>query len=179
MELYQDELTSPVGGVFVISDGTHLRAVDFEGYEARLHRLLKRQYGQYTLHAKRDPGGAVTRLTAYFSGDWQAVDELAVATNGTLFQRKVWAELRTIPAGTTLTYAAIAERIGSPKACRAVGLANGSNPIGIVVPCHRVIGSNQALVGYGGGLERKEWLLRHEGVQMTRRMIKMPDSIPR
>ncbi|MDB5387772.1 MAG: Methylated-DNA--protein-cysteine methyltransferase [Planctomycetaceae bacterium] len=164
MDLYQDELVSPVGVIYVVSDGINLRAVDFEGYEPRMQRLLTRHYGQYTLHSARNPGGAVSKLAEYFAGDLQAVDNLPVATNGTLFQKEVWAALRGIPAGTTVSYATIAARIGRPKACRAVGLANGSNPIGIVVPCHRVVGSDMGLTGYGGGLERKQSLLEHEGI---------------
>jgi methylated-DNA-[protein]-cysteine S-methyltransferase len=164
LDLYRDELETPVGLVTVISDGTALRAVDFEDYEERRTRLLAKHYGEHTLHAAKDPGGAVSRLRAYFAGDLAAIEGLAVATNGTEFQRLVWAALREIPVGTTVSYGTIAERIGRPKSCRAVGLANGSNPIAIVVPCHRVIGANATLTGYGGGLERKRWLLAHEGL---------------
>ncbi len=167
MELYKAEFLSPIGMVYVISDGTALRAIDFEGYEARMQRLLVRYYGRHTLHAARDPGGAVSRLREYFAGDLAAIDALAVATNGTPFQRQVWAALRTIPAGTTLSYGTVAERIGRPMACRAVGLAVGANPVGIVVPCHRVIGSDARLTGYGGGIERKQWLLAHEGLTLS------------
>ncbi|HEY4258991.1 MAG TPA: methylated-DNA--[protein]-cysteine S-methyltransferase [Schlesneria sp.] len=163
MDFYQDEFASPVGLVYVVSDGTNLRAIDFEGCESRMHRLLTRHYGQYTLHSARDPGGAVSRLAEYFAGDLHAIDSLPVATNGTAFQRDVWNALRAVPAGTTTSYGTIANRIGRPKACRAVGLANGSNPIALVVPCHRIVGSKDALTGYAGGLERKEWLLDHEG----------------
>lgn len=165
-DLYQDEFESPIGKVYVVSDGASLRALDFEGYESRMDRLLKRHYGQYRLHSTRKPGGAIKRLADYFAGDLEALDSLPVATNGTPFQQQVWAALRLIPVGTTVTYGTIAARIGQPKACRAVGLANGSNPIGIVVPCHRVIGSQNNLTGYGGGLPRKQWLLNHEGVQI-------------
>lgn len=160
---YQDEYASPVGLVYVISDGTNLRAIDFEGCESRMHRLLTRHYGQYTLHSTRDPAGAVSRLAEYFAGDLHAIDDLPVATNGTPFQQEVWNALREVPAGTTESYGTIANRIGRPKACRAVGLANGSNPIALVVPCHRIVGAKDALTGYAGGLERKEWLLDHEG----------------
>lgn len=163
MDLYQDELSSPVGLVYVVSDGINLRAIDFEGFEPRLHRLLTRHYGQYALHSTRDPGGAVSRLADYFAGDITAIDGLPVATNGTAFQKEVWAALREVPAGTTVSYGTIADRIGRPKACRAVGLANGSNPIAIVVPCHRIVGADRGLTGYGGGLERKQALLSHEG----------------
>jgi methylated-DNA-[protein]-cysteine S-methyltransferase len=101
---------------------------------------------------------------AYFDGQLNAIDDLPVATPGTDFQRMVWQALRTIPVGQTISYSVLAQRIGRPAACRAVGLANGANPISIIVPCHRVIGANAALTGYGGGVERKRWLLAHEGV---------------
>ena len=96
-------------------------------------------------------------------GRSEAIDSLPVKTGGTEFQRAVWAALRTIRTGTTTTYGRLAVRLGQPKAMRAVGMANGANPIGIIVPCHRVIGANATLTGYGGGIERKRWLLRHEG----------------
>jgi len=164
IDLYQSEFESPVGVVSVVSDGTNLRVVEFEGHEDRWQRLLARYYDDYTLHSMAKPNDSVVRLKDYFAGDLHAVDDLAVASNGTAFQQQVWAALRTIPAGTTVSYGTIAARIGRPTAFRAVGLANGSNPIAIVVPCHRVIGSDNSLTGYGGGIERKQWLLRHEGV---------------
>ncbi|MBO0756054.1 MAG: methylated-DNA--[protein]-cysteine S-methyltransferase, partial [Bradyrhizobiaceae bacterium] len=102
-------------------------------------------------------------LSAYFAGDLTAIDRIAVATRGTGFQRDVWAALRQIAPGTTLSYGALAKEIGHPKAVRAVGLANGANPIAIVIPCHRVIGADTSLTGYGGGIKRKRWLLNHEG----------------
>ena len=173
MDLYREEYESPVGIVYVVSDGTSLRAVDFEGYEERMHRLLARHYGHYTLHSSGGRSDAMSRLAEYFAGNLQAVDDVAVSTNGTEFQKQVWAALRGIPAGTTVSYGTIADRIGRPAACRAVGLANGSNPIGIVVPCHRVIGANQGLTGYGGGIERKQWLLEHEGVVLATRSTPM------
>jgi len=111
----------------------------------------------------RAPGGVRDAFGAYFAGRLDALSGLAWRTGGTVFQRAVWAALCTIPIGQTLSYKGLAEQIGSPKAMRAVGLANGSNPVGIVVPCHRVIGADGGLTGYGGGLERKRWLLAHEG----------------
>ena len=167
MELYQSEFESPIGLVYVVSDGDNLRAIDFEGYEHRFHRLLARHYGRYTLRAARNPGEAVPGLAAYFAGDLRAIDNIAVATNGTSFQQRVWAALRAIPAGTTVSYGAIARQIGQPTACRAVGFAIGSNPIEIVVPCHRVVGANSTLTGYAGGIERKQWLLSHEGAELV------------
>jgi methylated-DNA-[protein]-cysteine S-methyltransferase len=109
-----------------------------------------------------DAGPAVPALEAYFAGDIRAIEGLSVAAPGTPFQHAVWAELRRIPAGATASYGEIARRIGRPSAVRAVGLANGSNPVGIIVPCHRVIGADGRLTGYGGGLPRKRWLLDHE-----------------
>ena len=95
-----------------------------------------------------------------------AVETVGGNTAGTPFQRAVWAALRAIPVGATTTYGAIAAALGKPGASRAVGMANGSNPVAIVVPCHRVVGANASLTGFGGGLPRKRWLLEHEGVQM-------------
>jgi len=174
MDLYQNEFESPIGIVYVVSDGANLRAVDFEGYEHRLGRLLVCHYGRYTLHSAQEPGEAVSRLKAYFAGDLRAIDGVAVVTKGSPFQQQVWAALRTIPAGETVSYGTIASRIGRPTACRAVGLANGSNPIAIVVPCHRVVGANQGLTGYGGGIERKRWLLGHEGVVLASPPPRLP-----
>jgi methylated-DNA-[protein]-cysteine S-methyltransferase len=106
---------------------------------------------------------ALRQLTAYFDGRLQRFD-LPLAGEGSPFQQRVWQALLQVPHGRTASYGAIAAAIGNPRACRAVGLANGRNPIAIVVPCHRIIGRNGQLTGYGGGLERKRWLLRHEGV---------------
>jgi methylated-DNA-[protein]-cysteine S-methyltransferase len=127
-----------------------------------MHQLLRRYCGQYTVTEAKNPGGASRQLQAYFDGDLGALDDVPVRADGTAFQRLVWTALRQIPAGTTTTYGRLAARIGRPTAIRAVGLANGANPISIVVPCHRVIGADASLTGYGGGLARKEWLLRHE-----------------
>ena len=107
-------------------------------------------------------------LTRYFGGEIGALDTIAVELNGTPFQKNVWQALRRIPGGTTISYAELAKRIGEPSAVRAVGTANGANPVAVIVPCHRVIGSNGRLTGYGGGLDRKQWLLAHEGVVSRR-----------
>lgn len=104
----------------------------------------------------------ISALEAYFSGDLSKLDEIKVAPRGTEFQQKVWTALRKIPAGTTTSYAELAARIGNPKAVRAVARANATNPIALVVPCHRVIGSDGQLRGYAYGLEAKRWLLDHE-----------------
>ena len=166
MEFYQDTFESPIGIVYVVSDGANLRAVDFAGHEARLQRHLARYHNGYVVHSARRPSEATVRLKAYFVGDIHAIDDVAVAASGTPFQERVWAALRTIPAGTAVSYGAIAARIGRPTACRAVGLANGSNPVAICVPCHRVVGANKRLTGYAGGIERKQWLLEHEGMEI-------------
>jgi len=161
--LEQDSFKSPVGIVTIVSDGSAVRAVDFDGYESRMHRLLIRYCGAYQLKKVRNAGGFTALLKAYFDGDLAALADIPTATSGTPFQKKVWAALRKIPVGTTTTYQAIAARIGKPLACRAVGLANGANPVALIIPCHRVIGANNRLTGYGGGLDRKQWLLKHEG----------------
>lgn len=160
---WHDRITSPVGTILVVwDDDGALRALDFEDYEARMLRLLRRHYGTIALVPSEIPAGIRGALAAFFAGDLGALAALPVRTNGTVFQRRVWAALREIPAGRTRTYGALAAAIGAPTASRAVGLANGANPIAIVVPCHRVVGANGALTGYGGGLERKRWLLEHE-----------------
>jgi len=105
---------------------------------------------------------AIQQVEAYFAGKLSEFD-VPLALQGTPFQQAVWQQLLTIPFGHTASYQDIADAIGKPKAVRAVGAANGQNPVSIIVPCHRIIGSNGKLVGYGGGLWRKEWLLRHEG----------------
>ncbi len=157
---------APAFDLIIISDGEGvLRALDFSDFEERMHRLLARHYGHYSLVEGAAPAGITHALDAYFAGDLAALDALPVATGGSDFQRLVWAALRTIPAGETSGYGALAARLGKPGAARAVGLANGANPIGIVVPCHRVIGAGGALTGYAGGVERKAWLLRHEGAR--------------
>jgi methylated-DNA-[protein]-cysteine S-methyltransferase len=165
MDLFLDRLASPIGTIVLISDGEALRVLDFVDCEERMQRLLSVHYGEQPVVESRESLGIKRRMEAYFGGDLTSVDAIAVRTEGTPFQKQVWAELRNIAAGSTLSYGALAKRIGRPGASRAVGLANGSNPIGIVVPCHRVIGSSGALTGYGGGIERKRWLLEHEGAQ--------------
>ena len=168
MRLQLDRLPSPIGTMLaVFDDEAQLRALDFEDYEPRLHRLLHRHYGAFDLVPGRAPSAITGRLMAYFDGDLGAVDAIPVATGGTAFQRRIWAQLRTIPARQTMSYGMLAATIGAAGASRAVGLANGANPVAIVVPCHRVIGANGSLTGYGGGLHRKHWLLAHEGAILT------------
>ena len=161
-----EQIDTPTGCILVVTDDDGcLRAVDWEDHEQRLHQLLQRQYGAdaIRLRAASRASAAGRALRAYFDGDTGCLASLPVATNGTGFQRMVWDALRQIPPGQTVSYGALAARIGRPTAMRAVGLANGANPVSIVVPCHRVIGAGGALTGFGGGLERKRWLLAHEG----------------
>lgn len=158
-----DRIDSPVGEVLLVVDAEGaVRALDFADYEDRMHRLLARHYGAYSLTDGRAPDAVRAAVAAYFAGDATALDGLVVRTGGTDFQREVWAALRAIPAGETRSYGQLAAAIGRPKAVRAVGLANGQNPIGVIVPCHRVIGANGTLTGYAGGVERKRWLLDME-----------------
>ena len=158
-----DRVATPAGEVLLVVDADGaVRALDFAGYEDRMTRLLRRHWGEATLIEGRAPAAVRAAVEGYFAGDLTALYGLAVRTNGTDFQRAVWATLRAIPAGETRTYGQLAAAIGSPRAVRAAGLANGQNPIAIVVPCHRVIGADGTLTGYAGGLERKRWLLEHE-----------------
>ncbi|MCI3134118.1 methylated-DNA--[protein]-cysteine S-methyltransferase [Phenylobacterium aquaticum] len=166
--LILSRLDTPIGEALVVTDEDGvLRAFDFADYEDRMRRLMRRHYGEQPIAEGEVPAELVHVFGRYFAGDLDALDALEMRTNGTLFQRRVWAALRTIPAGQTLSYKQLAERIGSPKAVRAVGLANGANPVALVAPCHRVIGANGGLTGYGGGLHRKRWLLVHEGAHFA------------
>ena len=169
MQLFIDRIASPIGTVLIVSDGNVLNGLDFGDHEDRMSRLMRLHYGYITLTPKRNPAGLRDRIEAYFARDLTALDDIAVETRGTPFQKEVWAQLRRIPLGTTISYGELAARIGRPKSSRAVGMANGSNPVGIVVPCHRVIGAGGALTGYGGGIDRKRWLLQHEGVDLDLR----------
>jgi methylated-DNA-[protein]-cysteine S-methyltransferase len=168
--LVHDELDTPTGVLHLLADHDgRLHALGwFDGHDRMANVLAgyRARHGGELEHAD-DPSGLTSALRAYFAGDLAAIRDLPVVLHGTDFQRAVWSALRSIPCGETLSYGELAQRIGRPSAVRAVGLANGANPVGIVVPCHRVIGSNGTLTGYGGGLERKEWLLRHEGVRSS------------
>ena len=159
----RSKISSPIGALHVIANGPALVALDFEGFEDRMMRLLNRRFPRSSLTPGVSPPKVVSALESYFSGDLSALDTLEVYWGGTPFQAQVWSALRSIPAGQTMGYGGLAAVIGKPSASRAVGLANGSNPIAIVVPCHRVIGANLRLTGYAGGLERKKFLLSHEG----------------
>ena len=142
-----ERASTPTGTMLIVTDDErNLRALDWEDHQERMLKLLRRHYGGagFRLVERRDASAARRALQAYFDGNVDAVSRLPTETNGTAFQRKVWTALREIPAGKTLSYGALAANIGHPTASRAVGLANGSNPIAIAVPCHRVIGANHS-----------------------------------
>jgi methylated-DNA-[protein]-cysteine S-methyltransferase len=171
LDLLIDHLDTPVGMLAIVADEeAGLRAVGWTGRHARMERRL-RAYSEAQglgLREARNPGGFTAALRAYFAGDWSAIDRLTVATIGTDFQQSVWRALRQIPRGETRSYGQISRQIHLPNAARAVGLANAVNPVAIVVPCHRVVGSDGSLTGYGAGMDRKRWLLAHEGFDPVR-----------
>lgn len=167
MEYLLDTITSPIGSITVVAKDGALCAVEFGDTGDRLMREMTARDAAFTFHRVGNPFGFSGRLLAYFGGEITAVEGLRVDAHGTAFQQRVWAALRTIPVGTVTTYGAIAEQLGNANASRAVGLANSQNPVAIVVPCHRVIGANATLTGYAGGLDRKRWLLEHEGVKLA------------
>jgi methylated-DNA-[protein]-cysteine S-methyltransferase len=160
-----DRLQTPIGVALLVTDADEaLRALDWEDFEPRMKQLLRLQYGAVVLREARSPKALRAALTGYFKGDLDRLAEIQWRVGGTPFQNRVWSALPKIPAGTTMSYGALAAQLDAPNAMRAVGHANGSNPISVVVPCHRLIGANGSLVKYGGGLQRKRWLLQHEGV---------------
>jgi methylated-DNA-[protein]-cysteine S-methyltransferase len=160
MLIHTAHLTTPLGEAFVCATDVGLAGLTL-GDPAHLHATLARRFGSPD-YAPGDPHGARAALTAYLHGELDAIDALPVDAGGTPFQRDVWAALRRIPVGRTATYSGIAASLGRPTAIRAVGAANGQNPIAVVVPCHRVIAADGKLQGYAGGLAMKRWLLVHE-----------------
>jgi methylated-DNA-[protein]-cysteine S-methyltransferase len=159
-----DRMSTPLGEALLVTDADGaMRALDWTTHETRLTTLLRRQNPPTDLVSGAAPAAMRAALAAYFEGDLAALNAVTWRTGGTDFQRAVWTALCSIPVGETVTYKGLAERIDRPKAIRAVGLANGANPVSIIVPCHRVIGADGTLTGYGGGLDRKQWLLIHEG----------------
>jgi methylated-DNA-[protein]-cysteine S-methyltransferase len=146
------EIATPLGVLRLVARGQTLCALEFT--ESRKPRT-----------GDGFPRKLQRRLRAYFDGDLHALDDIDVAPAGTDFERRVWRLLRRIPPGRTLSYGELAHKLGVPGAARAVGGACGRNPIALVIPCHRVIGADGSVTGYGGGVERKRWLLRHESAQ--------------
>lgn len=153
---------SPLGTLTVAVANTTLHGLAFEGHWEQLQRHLERCLGRVTFEEAPAPQPIRQALEAYFAGDLDALDGLVVDPPGTPFQRQVWDALRRVPVGSTVSYQALAQAAGCPGAARAVGMANAQNPVAVVVPCHRVIRADGSLSGYGGGVDRKEWLLRHE-----------------
>ena len=167
MQLARAILPTPIGDMLALSSDEGLCALEFAGPRKRLTRLERRLAKWFPPHTIEDRESMPIRrarawLRGYFEGTSADVGDLPLDMRGAPFEKRVWKELLRIPAGETTSYGAIARRLSTAGASRAVGLANGSNPIAIIVPCHRVIGSTGSLTGYGGGLERKTWLIDHE-----------------
>ena len=154
-------IDSPIGHLTIAAHEGRVCALSF-GRKVGILAAARRWYPDEAVTTSANPAGVVSALESYFAGELDALDSVAVELNGTPFQRRVWERLRSVAAGTTASYAEVARAIGAPAAVRAVGAANGANPVAVVVPCHRIIGSNGRLTGYGGGLDRKQWLLTHE-----------------
>ena len=165
MKLDLSQIPSPLGSILLAVDPATRRVctLDFADCRGRMQALLEARYGDLDLIPATDAGGYSGRIRAYLEGDLGAHDEIPVDTGGTRFQQQVWQALRRIPAGETRSYSDIARAVRRPRAVRAVGTTNGRNPVALIVPCHRVVGADGSLTGYAGGLERKRWLLRHEG----------------
>src|SRR5262249_22563299 len=160
MQLSRATLTTPLGDMLALASDTALCALEFTGPRKRLTRLdarLARWFPPHEIVDRDTPVIAATRrwLAAYFAGEVGGAAALPLDMRGAEFERRVWRALREIPIGETTSYGAIAKALGDAGASRAVGAANGANPVAIVVPCHRVIGSTGSLTGYGGGLDRK------------------------
>ncbi len=157
----------PAGAVVLVERGGALVGLVFEDHWKGFRCELERRFGEFSFEEDPHGGAPAEALRRYFAGDFDALDAIEVDTGGTPFQQEVWRALRRIPAGSTWSYARLASEIGRPSATRAVAAANGANPVSIVIPCHRVIGSDGSLTGYGGGLPRKRWLLVHEGALLV------------
>lgn len=166
VKLLIDKINSQIGTILIVCDGEKLCALDFADCEQRMLKLLQKRYPNFYFQERKNPLGFSGLLQAYLQGDRHSLKNIPVDTGGTPFQQQVWLALQTIPWGTTISYGELAAKINRPTASRAVGLANSLNPIAIVLPCHRVIGANNLLTGYAGGLERKRWLLNHERVEI-------------
>lgn len=165
LHLLTDCFPTPIGSMTISADEEgKLRVALFTEDEEVIRRQLRLLYGArgFTVEPVRNPHGLSQAVAGYFAGDLSDIDGIPVETGGTPFQQEVWGGLRLIPCGETTSYGKLAGQIGRPSAVRAVGSANGANPIAVVIPCHLIIGSNGSLTGYGGGLERKRWLLDHE-----------------
>ncbi len=171
-----DRIASPIGTVMLVARDEKIIALEFHDHWDRTKRTLTRRFGNFELTRVDDPGGNSSRVRRYFDGDQSAFDGCSVDPGGTEFQRKVWITLPEIGWGQTLSYGELAIRIDKPSSSRAVGAANGQNPIALVLPCHRVIGADGSLTGYAGGLKRKQWLLAHESGNRNLELNLNPDE---
>lgn len=158
-----DRVSTPIGDLLLAVCGSRLAALGFADRSGPFMEGLRRRFGEAELQPADDPFGYSSKLRAYFAGDLGALDYIPADPGGTPFQAAVWRAVRSIGPGRTCSYGELARLAERPKAARAVGAAMGRNPIALVIPCHRVIGEGEALAGYGGGLDRKRWLLEHEG----------------
>ena len=163
MPLRFARVETPIGPMVLYVRGERVCGLGFVDSAEDLKNALVRRFGGEIVEEEDDPAGVASRLHAYFRGDLAALDPVEIDPGGTGFQQRVWITLRLVPAGSTISYAKLAEAVARPAAVRAVGAANAKNPIAIIVPCHRVLGTDGSMTGYAGGLERKRWLLRHEG----------------
>ena len=163
MPILSDRIQTPIGDMMLLAAEGVMLLLEFSDAEGRVEREISARFAKAEITPSKNPFGYSQRIVDYFAGDLHTIDSIPTDGGGTDFQRRVWAGLRLIPCGVTISYGELATRLGDKNAMRAVGLANGRNPISTVVPCHRVIGANGSMTGYGGGMARKEWLLRHEG----------------
>ena len=163
MPILSDRIQTPIGDMMLLASDGVMLVLEFVDAGGRVEREISTRFSNVEIIPTKNPFGFSERIANYFAGDLHSIDAIPTDGGGTEFQRRVWAGLRQIPCGVTISYGELATRLGDKNAMRAVGLANGRNPISIVVPCHRVIGANGSMIGYGGGMARKEWLLRHEG----------------
>ncbi len=162
-----NRIQTPIGDMILVARDGVLLLLEFEDATGRVEREMKLRFKNHELQQTENPFGLSQIMRDYFSGSISAINNILTDGGGTAFEKQVWAELRKIPTGSTVSYGAIARKLGDINMSRAVGTANGRNPIAIVVPCHRVIGADGSMTGYGGGIARKEWLLRHEGALLV------------
>ncbi|MGH6763561.1 MAG: methylated-DNA--[protein]-cysteine S-methyltransferase [Phyllobacterium sp.] len=171
LQLVMEPVETPLGVLHLVAEENGaLCAADWADCLPRMERLLGLHHRStgFTLRNGKVPSSIKQKLIDYFAGTVNSIDDIPARSGGTGFQRAVWSQLRTVEAGCPVSYSTLAGYIGKPKAVRAVGHANGANPISIIVPCHRLIGANGALTGYAGGIARKRWLLDHEARNAAR-----------
>lgn len=155
-------IPTPVGDLLAVQSSVGVCGLAFADHADRLRRHLDRWWPVAAPPRSAPAPTLATAIAAYFEGDLEALAGVAVELRGTPFQRTVWDHLRTVPAGATVTYADVAAAVGHPAAARAVGAANGANPVSLIIPCHRVVPATGGVGGYAGGSDRKAWLLAHE-----------------